>query len=301
MRVVLTHAQLMAVDFQRQLKSSFVGVSIGSFDGMHVGHQALARTLLARAAGPQAYRVLLTFNPHPRSLLKQNVELLPTAQRGPGLALTTFRERISEAERLGYDAFVIVHFNRRFAQLSARDFVRNYLVNMLHSQLIIVGHDFCFGHEREGSSETLRTLGSEYGFSTEVVPPCCDEGLRVSTSIIKQRLKQGEINVVNRLLGREYSVLGRIMDCPNQGQVPQLWPVRILKYLLPTGGSYAARIEMNGQMFLGQCYLKNSAAEQQSDVSVAFTGNEVFGEKLRGQRLRIYFIARLNDTEQHCQ
>ncbi|MCC6932590.1 MAG: bifunctional riboflavin kinase/FAD synthetase [Deltaproteobacteria bacterium] len=301
MRVILTHAQLYAEEFQALLRSSYVGVTVGNFDGFHLGHLALVRDLFSKTNFPSGLRLLLTFNPHPRVFLStENQQRIQTRlQQLSELSLTTFRERVIEAEKLGFDVFIVAHFSKRFAQLTSGEFVKKYIVDSLHSRLVVVGHDFHFGKGREGNVDSLRSLGKLHGFETSIIPPCLHEGVRVSTSMIKQLLVQGEIALVNKFLGREYSIYGRVVSGIDRGKQLGFPTVNIqsYKYMIPAEGIYAAKVEYAGRRYLAACNIGKRPTFGKGSLVTEAHIIDYDGPALYGERIGLAFQERLRDEQ----
>jgi riboflavin kinase/FMN adenylyltransferase len=194
-------------------------VTIGNFDGVHLGHQALIRRVVEEARVLRAAGVLLTFQPHPQSVLRG--EPVPVIS---GLLL-----RLRLFERLGLDMACLIPFTREFAEKSARQFVDEYLFARFQVRKLIIGYDFGFGRNREGTAEVLLQLSREHGFMFEVFPAVALDGETVSSRRIRALLGACDFPGAARLLGRPFSVLepvvtgekrGRTLGFPTANQVP---------------------------------------------------------------------------------
>ncbi|MBE3577432.1 MAG: bifunctional riboflavin kinase/FAD synthetase [Limnochordales bacterium] len=207
-------------------------LALGTFDGVHRGHQAI----LARARSlAQEWRVpagVLTFDPHPLAVLRGD---------SPEL-LTTLPEKLDLFARLGMDGAVILQFDRELAELPATDFVEQVLIRELQVRAVVVGFNFTFGRKAEGDASRLRHEGEERGLKVEVVGPVAVNGLTVSSSIIRQLLLRGDVAESGRLLGRPYAVEGRVVPGEQRGRqlgIPTANLALPTGKLLPADGVFA--------------------------------------------------------------
>ena len=177
-------------------------LSIGNFDGVHHGHQALLQKLLNQSKDLSLPSVVILFEPHPKEFF-----LKKTAPK----RIYTLREKIFYIKALGIDYVACIDFNHSFANLNARYFVQSILHEKLHAKYILIGHDFQFGKNREGHFNLLATLGHHYGFTVHEFPVYQKEGKRVSSTQIRQHLETLDLDTLSRLLGRPYSMIGRVI------------------------------------------------------------------------------------------
>lgn len=189
------HLRLHALP--RPVQAAAQAVTIGNFDGVHLGHQRL----LAQMSDSGLPRTVLTFEPLPREFF--------LAAQAP-IRLSSLREKTDALRHYGADQVVCARFDARMAALSAEDFVREVLVGHLHARAVYVGHDFRFGAQRRGDFALLQRLGREFDFVVQEQPPFLLDGKRVSSTGIRQFLEQGELDRAARWLGRPYAVCGRV-------------------------------------------------------------------------------------------
>ena len=183
-------------------------VTVGNFDGVHLGHQALIRRVVEDAQLLRAQSVLITFQPHPQSVLR--------AHQVPILSSLPLRLRLFE--QLGLDLACVIPFTQQFAKTSAERFVQDYLVAQFHVKKLVVGYDFAFGHHREGTAELLMQISRAHGFGFEVFPAVSLGEETVSSTRIRGLLQAGEFAQAQRLLGRPYSVLERVVQGQRRGR-----------------------------------------------------------------------------------
>jgi riboflavin kinase/FMN adenylyltransferase len=214
-------------------------VSIGVFDGMHVGHQTLIRELVAQASAKKLLSAVITFKQHPMALLAPG-EVVPS--------LTSLTERIRLMKELGVDIVITLTFSHELAELGAQPFVM-LLQQYLKMQGMILGWDFALGRHREGSLEALHELGIKLGFSTEVVGPVKYKGEIISSTAIRQALSDGDMAKASAMLGRPFSLEGRVIT--GDGRGAELgFPTANLDLdphqALPLDGVYAAVAHFEG-------------------------------------------------------
>ncbi|MCO5141779.1 MAG: bifunctional riboflavin kinase/FAD synthetase [Oligoflexia bacterium] len=183
-------------------------VTIGNFDGVHLGHQEVFSKIVQKAQRTSAGSVAVTFRPHPNFVLRPSAE--------PFL-LTTYDEKIELIQAAGIQTVVEEPFSREFSNISPEDFIDKYLIAGLGAKSLILGYDFAFGKERSGSLDVMKKLADTRGLDLEVVPPLKIEGEIVSSSLIRKYLSEGSMQSVNRLLGREMSLKGFVWRGEGRG------------------------------------------------------------------------------------
>ena len=182
-------------------KSSTV-LTIGNFDGLHLGHRTMLDRLKRKAEELGVSASVLTFEPHPRELFAPD--------QAPA-RLTSLREKLALLEGCGIDFTYLCHFDRKFAALSADAFIARTLVQGLAAKFVIVGEDFCFGKGRAGNVATLRAAGRQHGFAVETLTTVEFDGLRVSSSAVRDALAADDLKLAEKLLGRPYAIAGRVV------------------------------------------------------------------------------------------
>lgn len=216
-------------------------VTVGSFDGVHLGHQAVIAEVARRAAAARRASVLVTFEPHPLAVINP-----PAA---PPL-LSTGPERLEILAQLPLDYVLLLRFDRKLAALAPEEFVRNVLIARCGMQDLVVGYDHGFGRGRSGDVETLRRLGAELGFGVDAVRPVDVGGEPVSSGRIRRAVAGGDLRTAARLLGRPYSVTGRVVRGERRGRLLRVPTINLggvpPEKLLPPDGVYAVWVEWRG-------------------------------------------------------
>lgn len=224
-------------DLSQITSDSLTVLTIGAFDGVHLGHERLIRSTVESAREKGHSSALVTFFPHPRVALG----------RAEPFYLTSNAERFARMERLGLDCVVVVKFTLETAQLSAAQFVAK-LVAHLGMREMHIGYDFALGSHREGNASCLRALGVELGYTVRVCQPVQLDGLPISSTRIRAALQAGDICKANACLGRPFRVSGQILDTwrdrARGERVVMLGSDR--EHAIPSAGTFACRAQING-------------------------------------------------------
>jgi riboflavin kinase/FMN adenylyltransferase len=217
-----------------------VVLTLGNFDGVHLGHQAIVRRAVdeARAVGGQV--VTLTFHPHPVAVLAPD--------KTPPL-LQSLHDRLALLRDLGADVVVIQRFTPAFAALDPEAFVRDYLGAHLELLHVVVGHNVSFGRARAGTVETLRTLGARHGFAVDAVGPVTVGEAQVSSTALRRLVAAGDVHRARALLGRPFTLSGRVVLGEQRGRTLGFPTANLHQrpgVLLPADGVYAVRAKLDG-------------------------------------------------------
>lgn len=265
-------------------------LTIGNFDGVHRGHQALLAMLVAKARAAGLPAVVLTFEPHPREYF---------APDNAPARLASLREKLLLLSACDVDRVHVCRFNARLAALSANAFIDNLLVAGLRLQHLIVGDDFRFGARRQGDFAMLERSGAELGFGVEAMPTLAADDLRVSSSAVREALAAGELARAAQLLGRPYSIAGRVVSGHRLGRTIGYPTANIqLKHRKPAlSGVFAVSIEGLGQPLTGMANLgvrPTLAQGLQPSLEVHVFG---WSADCYGAHLRVHFLKKLRDEQ----
>ncbi|MHA7837846.1 MAG: bifunctional riboflavin kinase/FAD synthetase [bacterium] len=184
-------------------------VTIGNFDGVHLGHRAILDLVISRARALDGESILYTFEPHPRRVLQSESDLR---------LLETFEQKLETLEALGLDAVIAEPFDREFARVTPERFIEHHLHERLRPVEVYVGYDFHFGRDREGSMRLLTERGPHLGFSVTIVPEVSVDGRDVNSTRIRQLLAEGEVEEAKALLGRPFCVRGEVTRGDRRGR-----------------------------------------------------------------------------------
>jgi riboflavin kinase/FMN adenylyltransferase len=266
-------------------------VTVGSFDGVHLGHQAVLQEIDRRAREAGRASVLVTFDPHPLEVVN------PKA--APPL-LTTGPERLEILAQSPLDYVMLLRFDRHLAGLTPDEFVRQVLVQRCAVKELVIGHDHGFGRGRSGDVETLRRLGKAHGFDVDVVDPVDFGGQHVSSSRIRRAVAGGDLVTAAAMLGRPYGVVGRVGPGAGRGRQLGVPTINLSELpprkLLPPDGVYAARIEWRGGR-AGGMMNQGPRPTFQDGRRVLEAHIFDFEGDLYGEWVRIEWVERLRDIE----
>ncbi len=184
-------------------------LTLGVFDGLHLGHQRIMETVVERAQATNSAPTAITFDPHPRAVL------FPDS--APPL-LQTLDQRLANFEALGIEQAIVVRFDKNFAAQDAEVFLRDIVYERLQAREVYLGEGFFFGKNRGGNIELLRKISRELGFFADEIPEIKLRGVRISSSKIRELLKDGKVNLARRMLGRPYGVEGQIVHGDRRGR-----------------------------------------------------------------------------------
>jgi len=264
-------------------------VTIGNFDGVHRGHQKILQGVVERAKKDDLLAAVLTFYPHPARVLRPDA--------APGL-LATLQQRLAAFNRAGIDAALVMRFDAELAKVSAEDFVQRFLVDAMRARAVLVGANFRFGHRQAGDVSLLTELGSQFGFEVEVVPPLVEGGIVVSSTAIRQAVREGRMDDAQKLLGRPFALDGEIRPGTGQGRklvVPTL-NLATEQEVMPMNGVYATETAVGDKVY-------RSATNV--GVRPTFDGTRLaieshlfdFDESLTGGAMEVRFCKRLRDEQ----
>lgn len=274
-------------------------LTIGNFDGVHRGHQALLAAVRAAADRLGLDAAVMTFEPHPREFFAD----LPGASFKAPARIANLRDKLEALKEHGIDRVIVEHFNARFASLSADAFIRDVLVDGCHARWIMVGEDFCFGARRAGDFRLLREAGKQYGFEVVSLPTVTDDsGQRISSSAVRAALAAGDLAQADRLLGHPYFISGRVIHGQKLG--------RTIGF--PTANIRVAhkRPALSG-IFVVQVHgVTDRPLPAVASIGVRPTVDDSgrvllevhlfdFAESLYGKLLRIEFLKKLRDEEKY--
>jgi riboflavin kinase/FMN adenylyltransferase len=262
-------------------------ITIGNFDGVHRGHQALFQMVKDWAEKLSGESVVMTFDPHPLQVF--------FPQKTPSF-ITSHLKKLDLIARCGIDATIVVAFDKEFSRMSAREFVEVVLVEKIGVKAIIVGYDYRFGHSREGDIGFLKQLGDQYGFKVETVGGIRVNDTVVSSTAIRHMILNGKIREANKLLGRSFEVSGTVIAGRKRG-VTLGFPtanIRMPAMTSPRTGVYVIEAEVDGKTYGGAANLGYNPTFGDTDLSLEAHLFD-FDQDIYGKPITIRFIDRLRD------
>ena len=264
-------------------------VTIGTFDGVHIGHQKIVNRLINVGKEKTLKSVVLTFFPHPRMVLQKHSDLK---------LLNTIDEREAILKSLGLDQMVIQTFTKEFANLSAHDFVKTVLVDALHAKYIIIGYDHQFGKDRSANIDDLKTYGKEFGFEVEEISVQDVEDVSVSSTKIRTALQHGDIATANAYLGYLYFLTGTVVNGKGLGKELG-FPTANIEIeedykLIPKEGVYVVKGTVGDNHLQGMMNIGTNPTFDGSNQTIEVHFFD-FYDDIYTQEIRVEFLERLRD------
>jgi riboflavin kinase/FMN adenylyltransferase len=263
-------------------------VTLGNFDGVHLGHQRIMALLVERGAALHAPAVAVTFEPHPISVLRPDV--------APKRILTPEQKR-EVLGKLGIDLLVIIEFTLEFSRKDPKEFIREVLFERLHASELVLGTNFRFGHGRAGDLETLTSLGIDFGFEVRRAEPALSGGEMISSSRIRGALADGRVTEAAVMLGRPYFLDGTVVHGDGRGK-RMGFPTANLEVVgdvLLADGVYATSVRLEGRLYRGMAHIGERPTFGLSSRAVE-THLFEFSEEVYQKPLRLLFHQRLRGT-----
>ncbi len=265
-------------------------LTIGNFDGVHLGHQQVLQKVAEQAKFLNLPSVVMTFEPQPMELFLKD--------KAPA-RLTRLRDKFVQLSKLNIDRLLCVNFNHHFAELDADSFIRDLLVKRLGVKFLVVGDDFCFGRGRKGNFAMLKEAGQEYGFEVVSTESFCVEDLRVSSTAIRESLSDNDLAATSEMLGRNYSISGRVSHGRKLGRTIGFPTANIplKRCVSPVSGVYVVEAyglgdkAVGGVANIGQRPTVNGVRQQLEVHLFDFHGN------LYGKQLEVALLHKLRDEK----
>ena len=277
------------------LKRSFRNpvVTLGNFDGVHLGHQQIFKRVMKEASKAHGEGVVITFEPHPLKVLAPE-KFLPL--------LTPFRKKMMLIEKSGIESVLCINFSLAFSEVSPFEFIKNILVEKVKIKKVIIGYNYHFGKEQKGDAQTLKDAGRVFDFEVEVVEPYKVGQTVVSSSKIRNLIQGGEVEEASRLLGRDYPIIGKVVEGAKRGKTLG-YPTANLEIsdeLYPKAGVYAVDIEWKNQRLYGVTNVgfnptfatKQGKKDGQFSLEVHILN---FKQEIYGEEVQVNFRRRIRD------
>ena len=272
-------------------KSNYNIVTIGSFDGIHLGHLKILETIVKKAKIKNGKSIIVTFWPHPREVLKkkENFKLL-----------NTLEEKIKIFEEIKIDYLYIIDFSSNFAKTKAEDFVKNILISKLKTNYLVIGYNHHFGYKREGNIDYLKKNEKKFNFDIESISKKEIEKISVSSTRIRKYINNGKIESANALLGREFSISGKVVKGDGIGKKIKFPTANILlnkpRKIIPKKGVYAVKILLDKKIYLGMLNIGYRPTINKKIKTIEVNIFE-FTRPIYGKRIIVSFFKRLRDEK----
>ena len=268
-------------------------LTIGTFDGVHIGHQKIIRDLVSKAKEEDLCALVLTFFPHPRMVLQKDTQLK---------MIDTLEEKRQLLESLGVEILIVQPFTLEFSRLTAIEYTRDILVNGLNISKLIIGYDHRFGRNREATVEDLKHFGLDYDFSVEEIPAQDIASIAVSSTKVRNAISAGEIKKANQYLGRPFSLCGSIVKGDKIGRKIG-YPTANLDIketykLRPQNGVYLVQSHLNNQKYFGMMNVgkRPTVSGKQIQTEIYFFD---FDGDLYGNKLKIELLEKIRDEQKY--
>ena len=268
-------------------------ITIGNFDGVHIGHQALFHEVIEKADAIDGTSIAMTFDPHPIRVLQKN--------NNPPL-ITLHEQKTELIERSGMEVLICIPFTKEFASLTAEDFIKNLLVDKIGMKAIIVGGDYTFGKNREGNLAVLKSFASQLGYEVIVadwIKAAQNVSDRISSTKIRELVMAGNIEPASKMLGRHYQIRGRVVKGRDRGGKLLGIPtanINLQDELCPKIGIYAVTVEYNNRIYKGVANIGYSPTFDDNEFTVEVHLLD-FTENIYDEKIRVNFIERIRDEK----
>jgi riboflavin kinase / FMN adenylyltransferase len=255
-------------------------VTIGSFDGVHIGHQKILQQVVAEAKKIQGTSVLISFFPHPKQVIQMQNKTLQL--------LNTLDEKYALLEKFGIENVVIIPFDENFASIEAQDYIDEFLVKLFNPKLIVVGYDHKFGKNRTGDFALLKSNEVKYGFKVEEITEQEIEHITISSTKIRAALVQGDIETANTYLGYSFEFTGTVVEGNKVGRSIG-YPTANIKIdnelkLTPANAVYAVQVKFKNNIYQGMLNIGNrptvNGSSKTTEVNIFNFDEMIYGEKL---------------------
>ncbi|MFA7418876.1 MAG: bifunctional riboflavin kinase/FAD synthetase [Melioribacteraceae bacterium] len=267
-------------------------VTVGSFDGLHRGHLKILETVKKVAAETDAESFVVTFDPHPRSVLAQNSEVN---------ILTSLDEKKWIIEEAGIENLMVIHFTREFSQLTSEEFIQKFVVEKLNASHMVIGHDHKFGRDRLGDENKLREIGSKFGFGVTAVAAETLNNETISSTKVRSFLFDGQLDKANLFLGRFYSICGIVVKGAQRGRTLGFPTANVQvddpKKSIPKNGVYVVRCILGSQSYYGVMNIGYRPTFENKHELVPEAYILDFDRDIYGEKIKVEFVKRLRDEK----
>ena len=263
-------------------------ITIGNFDGVHWAHQKIFKKIIERARDLHGTSVVITFEPHP-------VKVMFPEKAKP--LITLLEQKKELVINQGIDIFLIIEFTLEFAGISARDFVKDILVDKIGIKEIVVGYDYTFGHNRKGNITVLREMSSLFNFNVHQIDPVYVGKVLVSSTSIRNLIMGGNVDEAKKILGRNYQIRGEVISGRNRGGPLLGYPtanLRLTDELIPKEGVYIVLIDIGGKIYQGLTNIGYNPTFKDKTLSVETYIFDLSANILK-QKIKVNFLSRLRD------
>ena len=268
-------------------------ITIGNFDGVHIGHQALFHEVIEKADSIDGTSIAMTFDPHPVRVLQKN--------NNPPL-ITLHEQKIELIERTGIEILICIPFTNQFASLSAENFIKSLLIDKIGMKAVVVGGDYTFGKNREGNLAVLKSYAPQLGYEVIVadwIKTARNISDRISSTKIRELVTAGNLEPASKMLGRHYQIRGRVVRGRDRGGKLLGIPtanINLQDELCPKTGIYAVTVEYDNRIYKGVANIGYSPTFDDNEFTVEVHLLD-FAENIYDEKIRVNFIERIRDEK----
>lgn len=268
-------------------------VTIGTFDGVHLGHQAILKDMVKTAKEIGGETVVITFFPHPRQVLNINAANLRF--------ITTQKEKLSRLEMSGIDNVVVVNFTKEFSRISSEDFIHDYIIKHINPVKLVIGYDHHFGNNRMGDFNLLNEMQNKYNFELQRIEAHDVENIAVSSTKIRHSLQQGDVERANALLGYQFAYIGKVVTGNKIGREIGYRTANInveKEYrLIETSGVYATYVDYEGKTYKSMTYIGNKPTINNDKIENIEVHLFDFDGDLYDKEINVRFVKRVRGEQ----
>lgn len=268
-------------------------VTIGTFDGVHLGHQAILKDMVKTAKEIGGETVVITFYPHPRQVLNINAANLRF--------ITTQEEKLKLLEKSGIDNVVVVNFTKEFSRVSSEDFIRDYIIEHINPVKLVIGYDHHFGNNRMGDFNLLNEMQNKYNFQVQRIEAHDVENIAVSSTKIRHSLQQGDIERANALLGYHFSYIGKVVSGNKIGRELGYRTANINLEkefrLIETSGVYATYVDYEGKEYKSMTYIGKKPTVNNDEIENIEVHLFDFDGDLYDKEIKVRFVKRVRGEQ----
>jgi riboflavin kinase/FMN adenylyltransferase len=263
-------------------------VTIGNFDGVHLGHVPILKKLIEEAHRENSKALVITFDPHPKKILRPDIR--------PFYLLTSVEEKIKLLEDIGIDGLILIPFDLNFSKMTAESFVCDILWDKLHIRKIFVGHDYSFGKSKTGNKIFLAEFGKKLGFGVDIIDAVKLDEETISSTRLRHLILEGDVKAAARLLGRPYNVSGIVVPGKKRGSILGIPTANIKpdKELIPAQGVYAVISHLEKDRYNGVLNIGFNPTFSDTDLSVEVYLLDFSGD-IYGRKVDVLFIEKIRD------
>lgn len=280
-------------DFNDFVKVPNAIVTIGTFDGVHLGHQAILKGMVNTAKEIGGETVVITFYPHPRQVLNIDSSNLRF--------ITTQEEKIRLLESLGIDNLIIVNFTKEFSRVTSDSFIKDYIIDKISPVKFVIGYDHHFGKNRMGDFDLLYDLGMRYRFKVQRIPAQDVQNIAVSSTKIRHSLEQGDVEHANALLGYQFSYKGKVISGEQLGREIGYRTANLdvsNEYrLIKSSGVYASYVDYEDKVYKAMTYIGRKPTVNDEDIENIEVHILDFEGDLYGKEIKVRFVSKVRDEQ----